>query len=173
MAYANAALASLDIRMPHVAMPKLRWPRLSQRVRALLMLGVMVSPAFLADTIGYGVERMFLTADQIEVRQVPDNTMLAKISIFHVACVNTDMPAVEQRHWAELAAQRGWPRFPEAGARCFKPDRALYGVVGLKAFSVACPAMVLSVADYRRWVAFAANHDWADYPQAGEGCVDP
>jgi hypothetical protein len=173
MAYANAALASLDIRMPHVAMPKLQWPRISRRARAFLMMGVMVSPAFLADNIGYGVERLFLTADQIAVRQVPDNTILSRVRIFHVACANTDTPAAEQERWAELAAQRGWRRYPEAGTSCFKPDRALYGIVGLKAFSVACPAMVLSVADQRRWVAFAANHGWTEYPQAGMGCVDP
>ena len=28
MAYASTALASPDIRMPHVAMPKFRWPGL-------------------------------------------------------------------------------------------------------------------------------------------------
>jgi hypothetical protein len=173
MAYASAALASPVIRMPHVAMPKLRWPRPSPRARALLMIGIMISPAFLADRIGYCVQRLFYTADQIAVRQVPDSTMLSRVSIFHVACVDTDMPAAERTHWAELAAQHGWPRYPEAGSACFKPDRNLYGIVGLKAFNVACPTMVLSVADHRRWVAYAANHGWTDYPQAGAGCVDP
>jgi hypothetical protein len=173
MAYANAALATLDIRMPHLAMPKLRWPRMSQRARALLMMGVMVSPAFLADQIGYGVERLFMTADQIAVKQVPDNTIMEKVRIFHVACAKTDAPAAEQQNWTEMAAQRGWPRYPEAGSSCFKPDKSMRGVVGLMAFSVACPTMVLSVADHRRWVAFAANHGWTEYPQAGPGCVDP
>jgi hypothetical protein len=154
-------------------MPKLRWPRLSQRARALLVMGVMVSPAFLADQIGYGVERLFMTADQIAVKQVPDNAIMEKIRVFHVACTKSDAPAAEQQRWSELAAQRGWPQYPEAGSSCFKPDKSMYGVLGLKAFSVACPRMVLSVADQRQWFAFAANHGWAEYPQAGSGCVDP
>ena len=78
-----------------------------------------------------------------------------------------------RQHWAEFAAQHGWPRYPQAGAGCFKPNRALFGVVGLKTFSVACPTMLLSVADQRRWVAYAENHGWDEYPQAGVGCVDP
>jgi hypothetical protein len=53
------------------------------------------------------------------------------------------------------------------------PDRNLHGIIGLKAFSVACPVVALSAADQRRWVAFTEGRDWAPYPQAGEGCVDP
>ncbi len=173
MAYASMALAGADVRFPQVRMPKFRWPRLSPRARAFLMMGIMVSPAFLADEIGYCVQRLFLTADQIAVKQVPDQTMLARVSIFHVACTDREIPAAEQARWAEFAVQHGWPRYPEAGPGCFKPDRNLYGIVGLKAFNVACPAMLLSMADQRRWVAFAANHEWTAYPQAGEGCVDP
>ena len=173
MAYASMALARADIRFPHVAMPKFRWPLLSRRARAFLMMGIMISPTFLADDIGYGVQRLFLTADQIDMRQVPDDTMLAKVGIFHVACTDADMPAAERARWAETAAQHGWPRYPEAGPGCFKPDRNLLGIVGLKSFNVACPTTVLSLADQRRWVAFAANHGWTEYPQAGEGCVDP
>jgi hypothetical protein len=173
MAYASTALANPDIRMPHVAMPKLRWTRLSPRARALLMMGIIISPSFLADYYGYWVQRLFLTADQIAVKQVPDDTVLRQVDIFHVACADTDMPASEQGRWAAFAAQRGWPLYPQAGPTCVNPDRALLGVVGLKAFNVACPTAVLSVADQRRWVAFAANHGWTEYPQAGDGCVDP
>jgi hypothetical protein len=154
-------------------MPKLRWPRLSRRDRALMMICVMISPSFLADPIGYGVKRLFLTADQIVEKQMPDETILQRVNIFHVACTEADMPAADQRHWAETAARQGWPRYPEAGPGCFKPERALFGVVGLKAFNVACPAMVFSVPDQRRWVAYTANRGWTDYPQAGAGCVDP
>ena len=173
MAYASTALANPDIRMPHVAMPKFRWPRLSPRARALLMMGIMISPSFLADYYGYCVQRLFLTADQIAAKQVPDDTVLRQVHIFHVACADTDMPASEQGRWAAFAAQRGWPLYPAAGPTCVNPDRALLGVVGLKTFNVACPTAVLSVADQRRWVAYAANHGWTDYPQAGDGCVDP
>lgn len=173
MAYASTALAGADIRMPHVAMPTFRWPRLSRRTRAFLMMGLMISPAFLADEIGYCIQRLFLTADQIEMRQVPDDTMLSRVSIFHVACTDANMPAAEQARWAQFSAQRGWPLYPEAGPGCFKPDRNLLGIVGLKSFNVACPTAVLSVADQRRWVAFAANRGWTDYSQAGVGCVDP
>jgi hypothetical protein len=173
MAYAGTALANPDIRIPHLAMSKFRWPRLSTRARALLMMGVMISPSFLADYYGYWVQRLFLTADQITAKQVPDGTVLRQINIFHVACADTDMPAAEQRRWATFAAQRGWPLYPAAGPTCVNPDRALLGVVGLKTFNVACPTAVLSVADQRRWVAYAANHGWTEYPQAGDGCVDP
>ena len=173
MAYANSVFAGLDIRIAHVAMPKLQRPRLSQRARALLMMGVMVSPVFLADQIGYCVQRLFMTADQIAVRQAPDSTMLSRVNLFHVACVNADAPAAERARWAKYSAQRGWPLYPQAGPECFKPDQNLYGIAGLTAFNVACPSMVLSVADQRRWAAFAANHGWTEYAQAGTGCVDP
>lgn len=173
MAYASIASAGPNIRVPHVAMPKFRWPRLSQRSRALLMIGLMISPAFLADQIGYCVERLFMTADQIAAQQVPDGTMPTELYVYHVACVDTDASAAQQARWAAFASNHGWPRYPQAGPGCFKPERALYGIVGLKAFNVACPTMTLSVADQRRWVAYAANHGWTDYAQAGVGCVDP
>jgi hypothetical protein len=137
------------------------------------MLGIMISPAFLADSIGYGVERLFLTADQIAAKQVPDATMLRQAKIFPVACADTNMSAAERARWTSFATQHSWPRYPEAGPSCFRPDRVLFGIIGLKVFSVACPTMIVSVADRRQWVAFTANHGWTDYPQAGEGCVDP
>ena len=172
MAYASTALPSPEIRIPRLARPTLRWPRLSQRGRALLMIGVMISPAFLADQMGYCVMRLFLTADQIAER-TPDESIITRVRMFPVACIDADMSAQDRAYWAASAEQHGWPSYPEAGPGCFKPDRALLGVVGLKAFNVACPTMVLSVADQRRWVAYAASHGWTDYPQAGEGCVDP
>jgi hypothetical protein len=172
MAYASTAIAGPNIRLPHMAMPKLRWLRPSRRTRALLMMGVMISPCFLADTIGYCVQRLFYTADQLAEREAPD-AMLAQIRKFDVACPATDTPAAAQENWASYAALRGWPMYPQAGARCFNPDRNLRGVIGLKVFSVACPTAVLSALDQRRWVAYAADHDWGPYPQAGAGCVDP
>jgi len=150
MAHANSIFAGLDIRLPYFAMPKLRRPRLSQRARALLMMGLMVSPVFLTDEIGYGVQRLFMTADQIAVRQAPDSTMLSRVTIFHVACVNANAPASERARWAKYSAQRGWPLYPQAGVDCFQPDQNLYGIAGLTAFNVACPSTVLSVADHRR-----------------------
>ena len=168
----SAVIASREIRMPSVAMPSFRLPRLSQKTRALLMMGIMVSPCFLSDAIGYCVQRFFYTADEIAERQAPDR-ILANIRIFQVACPATDMPAAEQRLWAAEAAQHGWALYPEAGTGCFKAGRNLLGVAGLKVFSVACPVMVLSPTDQRRWVTYSANHGWAPYPQAGEGCVDP
>jgi hypothetical protein len=172
MVHASTVMASPAIRMPSVAMPKLRWPLLSPRARALLMMAVMASPCVLCDAIGYCVQRLAYTSDEIADRRAPDR-ILAQISIFQVACPSTDMPAGEQRRWAAEAAQHGWPLYREAGAGCFKSGRNLLGVVGLKVFSVACPVMALSPADQRRWVAFSANHGWTAYPQAGEGCVDP
>ncbi len=173
MAYAGTASASPDIRMPYVAVPKFRWPRSSRRARAFLMMGVMISPMFLADDIGWCIKRLFLTADQIAAKQAPDDAMPTQVFVFHVACIDADTPAAQQSRWAEYAAQHGWPLYPQAGAGCFKSDRALFGVVGLKMFNVACPTMVLSMADQRRWVAYAANHGWTEYAQAGVGCVDP
>ena len=173
MAYAGTASASPDVRVPHMPLPKLRWPHLPKRARALLMMGLMISPTFLSDDIGYGIERLFMTADQIAAKQLPDDRFPAQIYVFHVACPAPDMQAAELNTWADFAARQGWPRYPQAGPSCFKPDHALYGVVGLKAFNVACPELALSVADQRRWVAYAANHGWTDYKQAGVGCVDP
>jgi len=172
MTYASTVVTNPDIGMPSLAMPKLRWPRLSQRTRALLMMGIMVSPCFLSDAIGYCVQRFFYTADEIADRQAPDR-ILANIRIFQVSCPATDIPAAEQPLWAAEAAQHGWAPYPEAGTGCFKPGRNLLGVAGLKVFSVACPVMAFSATDQRRWVAYSANHGWAPYPQAGEGCVDP
>ncbi len=172
MTYASTA-ANSHLSLPPVAVPKFRWPYLSRQFRALLMIGLMISPAFLADDIGYCVQRLFMTADQIAAQQVPDGTMPTDIYVFHVACTDTDAPSMQLERWAEFAANHGWPRYPQAGPGCFKPERALYGIVGLKAFNVACPTMVLSVADQRRWVAYARNHGWTDYAQAGVGCVDP
>jgi len=173
MAYAGTASASAAIRMAHVAMPGIRWPGSSRRARAFLMIGIMVSPCFLADDIGYGVKRLFLTADQIAARQTPPDTVPTEISVFHVACIDADAPAAQQQRWADVAAQQGWPRYPDAGPTCFRPHQALFGVVGLKTFNVACPTMVLSVADRQRWSEYATKHGWNDYPQAGLDCVDP
>ncbi len=116
--------------------------------------------------------RPFLTADEIAGRQTPE-AILTHLRIVNVACPAPNMPAAEQDRWAAYATQRAWPLYPEVGAACFKPDRSLRGVIGLKAFSVACPVIALSAADQRRWVAYAADHDWGPYPQAGAGCVDP
>lgn len=173
MAYAGTASPAPTIRIPHLAMPKVRLPRPSRRARALMMMGLMISPAFLADQIGYCVQRLFMTADQIAAQQVPMGEMMSRMNVFHVACVDSQASAADQQRWADVAARNGWPRYPEGGSTCFLPDRNLYGIAGLTAFNVACPTMVLSVADQRRWVAFAANHEWTDYAQAGPGCVDP
>ncbi len=172
MAYASTALAGPNIRIPHPTMPKFRWLRLSPRARALRMIGIMISPCFRADTIGYCVQRLFYTTDQMAERAAPD-TMLSQIHKFDVACPAMDLPTAAQERWAGYAAQQGWPMYPQAGVRCFNPDRNLRGVVGLKVFMVACPTVVLSALDQRRWVAYAADHDWDPYPQAGAGCVDP
>jgi hypothetical protein len=168
MAYASNVLPNPALAVPYGSLPKLRLPRVSPRVRALLMMSIMCSPAFLSDSIGYCVRRMFYTADQIAGMRLPDDTLLAHISIFHVAC-----GAGTTGQWAELAAQNGWPMYPQAGPTCFRPDRNLLGLVGLKTFNVACPAMVFTVADQRRWAAYSADHGWTDYSQAGAGCVDP
>ncbi|HTW71239.1 MAG TPA: hypothetical protein VME47_15235 [Acetobacteraceae bacterium] len=172
MAYANTAIASPGIRVPHVTLPNLRWLRLSRRTRALLMMGVMISPCFLSDAIGYCVQRLFLTADQIAAREAPD-AMLAQISKVDVACPGKEMSAEEQGRWAAYAAQQGWSFYPQAGPGCFKPDRNLRGVLALKVFSVACPTTALSALDERRWIAYAADHGWDAYPRAGTDCVDP
>lgn len=173
MAYASTNSVGVSIRVPRGRMPKIRWPMLSARTRALLMMGVMVSPVFLADQFGYCVERLFMTADQIAMQQVPDSRMLSQAYIFHVACVDASAPAAERARWADAAARNGWQGYPQAGERCFRPDKNLFGIAGLTAFNVACPPLAQSVAERRRWVAFAANHGWAAYPQAGAGCVDP
>lgn len=172
MAYVSTLAAGPAIRIPHVVLPKLRWPRLSQRTRALLMMGIMFSPCVLADTIGYCVQRLFYTADQIADRESPD-TVVAKVRMFDVACPAPGVAADEQRLWADYAAQQGWPSYPQAGPGCFRPDRNLRGVLPLKVFSVACPTAVLSASDHRKWAVYAAYHSWTAYPQAGLGCVDP
>ena len=115
MAYASTNSVAVSIRVPRGRMPNFRWPRLSARARALLMMGLMVSPVFLADYIGYGVERLFMTADQIAMKQVPDSRMLSQAYIFHVACVDANAAAAERAHWADVAARNGWQGYPQAG----------------------------------------------------------
>jgi hypothetical protein len=173
MSYASQVLTRPTIRLPQIMLPKMRWPRLSPGARAVLMMGLMISPAFVSDYIGYGVERLFYTAGQIAEMRRPDDTMLSKVTIFPVACADPAAPAAEQRSWAEVAARVGWPGYPRAGETCFRPDRVLLGVVGLKTFNVACPTIVLSVADRQHWLQYAAAHGWGPYPQAGTDCVDP
>jgi hypothetical protein len=136
-------------------------------------MGLMISPAFLADYVGYGVKRLAYTADQIAEVRPPDDAILSHVAIFHVACADTATPPEEQRWWMAFAAQRGWPMYSEAGETCFRPDRGLLGIVGLKTFNVACPTLALSVADRGRWMRYAGDHGWAAYPQAGADCVDP
>jgi len=51
----------------------------------------------------------------IAAKQVPDNTVLRQVNIFHVACADTDLPAAEQRRWAAFAAQR---RIDDAPRHC-------------------------------------------------------
>ena len=172
MAHASTIMATPGIRMPSVAIPRLRWPFLSPRTRAFLMIAIMISPCFLSDTIGYWVQRAFYTANELAEREA-SRTALTQIRIFQVACPGSDMPAGERGWWAAYAAQHGWPLYPEAGAGCFKPDTNLRGVMGIMAFSVACPVMALSAAGERQWVAYTASREWAPYPQAGLGCVDP
>jgi hypothetical protein len=173
MAYADHILTNPVIRLPHITLPKLRWPHLSPRGRAILMMGVMISPAFVSDYIGYGVQRLFYTPGQIAEMRAPDDPMLARMELFHVACTDPAASAADKREWADAATRNGWPRYPQAGETCFRPDRALLGVAGLKTFNVACPTAVLSVADRQRWMRYAADHGWGPYPQAGADCVDP
>jgi hypothetical protein len=174
MAYAVQSLTNPAIRLPHIAIPKLRRPRLSPGARALLMMGLMISPAFISDYIGYGVERLFYTSGQIAEMRVPNDRMFThRMTVFHVACADPAASSADRQQWDDVAARNGWPRYPEAGATCFKPDRVLLGVVGLKTFNVACPTAVLSVADRQQWTAYTARHGWGPYPQAGADCVDP
>src|SRR5258708_9745076 len=163
MAYASQMLTSPDLRLPHITLPKLRRPHVSARARAVLVMGLMISPAYLADYIGYGIKRLSYTAGQITAMQKPDDTILAHVQIFHVACAE---PAERQR-WTDTATLNGWPMYPQARETCFPPDRVLLGVAGLKTFNVACPTLALTVADRGRWKTFAENHGWAAYPQAG------
>jgi hypothetical protein len=173
MTYASEVFASHSIHLPRLTMPKPRWPRWSPGVRAVLMMGLMISPAFLTDYVGYCIKRLSYTAGQIAEMRPPDDALLTRVTIFHVACADTTAPPAEQRWWTAFAAQRGWPMYPQAGATCFRPDQGLLGIVGLTSFNVACPAMALSVADRQRWLRYAADHKWAAYPQAGADCVDP
>ena len=69
MAYASTALANPDIQMPHVAMPKFRWPRLSPEPALLIM--IMISPSFLAAPYSYCVQRCS-SRRQVRRKQVPD-----------------------------------------------------------------------------------------------------
>jgi hypothetical protein len=172
MAYASAVTKSPIIRVPSVAMPKLQWPRLSLQGRALLMMAIMASPCFLCDAIGYCIERLSYTAEEIADRPARDS-ILAQVAIFQVACPTADSSATEQQLWAAEASKNGWPLYSEAGVGCFKSGRNLLGVVGLRVFSVACPVVALAPHDERRWIAYSANRGWSDYPQAGVGCVDP
>jgi hypothetical protein len=96
MAYASQVLPSPTIRLPHVAMPTPRWPHISPGIRALLMIGLMISPAFVCDYIGYGIKRLTYTPAQIAEMRPPDDTILAHVEIFQVACPDTATPPAEQ-----------------------------------------------------------------------------
>jgi len=176
MAYASMAGASVNIRMPHVirmlqvAIPKWRWP--SPRTRALLMIALMFSPSVLSDSIGYCVQRIFYTANELDERQAPD-AFLAKIRMFDVACPAPNASPRQQGQWASYAVEQGWPLYPAAGSGCFHPDRNLRGFAPLKVFTVACPKTVLSTVEQRHWLVYVADRKWTAYPQAGPGCVDP
>jgi hypothetical protein len=172
MAYASAAAPVPTIRLPHVAMPKLHWPRFSAGTRAWLMIALMFSPAVLSDAIGYCVQHIFYTQAQIDARESPE-ALMAKIRMFDVACPAPNTPPAEQGRWATYAAEQGWPLYPPAGPGCFHPDRNLRGIVPLKVFTVACPKTLLSALERRHWLVYAADHDWTAYQQAGDGCVDP
>ena len=172
MASAGTAIASPGISIPQVRLPKLRWPDWAPRFRTVLFVSLAISPCFLCDTIGYWVQRCFYTPEQMANRASPE-TLMSQIRIFDVACPSPDAMQADTNYWASSAAQQGWPSYPQAGEGCFNPDRNLRGVVGLKVFSVACPQALLSALDQRRWVAYAADHHWGPYPQAGAGCVDP
>jgi hypothetical protein len=165
----SASMAVASPHIPHLSIPRFHW---SPRSRALMMMVIMISPAFLCDTIGNCIERLVYTADQIAELRAPDMT-LANFHIFRVACPDAKAPAATQERWERYAAQRGWPLYLPAGPGCFNPDEDLRGALGLMAFSVACPDAVLSALDRRRWVAYAADRGWTEYPQAGAGCVDP
>ncbi len=176
MAYASHVSASPQFHFPPIGKP--RWPRLrrpllSGRARALLMMGLMISPAFLSDYIGYGIKRLTYTAAQIAEMRKPDDTMLSRVTMFPVACADPATPAAQRRAWVAVAAGDGWPRYPEAGETCFRLNRSLLGIAGLKTFTVACPTAALSVADRRHWMTYAADRGWTAYPQAGADCVDP
>ena len=150
------SLTSPTIRLPHVTLPKLRWPRLSPGARAILMMGLMISPAFVSDYIGYGVERLFYTPGQIAEMRAPDDAMLTHVE--HFSCCLCRSGSIRRRisdNGPISPTRNGWPRYPQAGETCFRPDRVLLGVVGLKTFNVACPTMVLSVADRQRWMTIS------------------
>jgi hypothetical protein len=132
------------------------------------MIGLMISPAFISDYIGYAVQRIFYTQEEMADRTA--GFILRKIDVFRVACPESDASA---SYWAVYAAQNGWQMYPTAGPSCFKPDRNLLGVAGLKSFNVACPVIALSPTEQRRWAAYSSSHGWSDYSQAGAGCVDP
>jgi hypothetical protein len=170
MAYASTAVRNPKIRIPHIAMPKWQWP--SPRTRALLMIALMFSPAVLSDSIGYCVQRIFYTSQQIDQRQSPVG-FLAKIRMFDVACPAPNAPAQETQSWGRYAAGQGWPLYLQAGVGCFRPNRNLRGVAPLKVFTVACPNAPLTASEHHHWLVYVADHKWTPYTQAGVGCVDP
>lgn len=173
MAYASAVSASPTIRIPRTGIPKLRWPFLSRRARSLFMIGLMISPAFFADEMGYAVQRLLLTEAQIAAKQAPPDAIPVPVRVFHVACSKEDASVPDRQRLAAFAVRHRWPRYPEAGPGCFISDRGLLGVAALKTFNVACPTILLSMADRRKWFTYATYHGWNDYPQAGDACVDP
>jgi len=136
------------------------------------MLALMFSPAVLSDQIGYCVQRIFYTANQLEERQ-PSDAFLAKIRMFDVACPAANASAQARGQWGRYAAEQGWPLYLRAGPGCFRPSRNLRGAAPLMVFTVACPKTLLSAVEHRRWLVYAADHKWGAYPQAGAGCVDP
>ena len=50
------------------------------------------------------------------------------------------------------------------------PDAIL---ANIRIFHVACPDTNASAAEQGRWAAYATQHGWPLYPQAGAGCFQP
>ena len=94
-------------------------------------------------------ERLFMTADQIR-RSKRRRTRCRPISTFFMSPAPRPMrPRRNRSGGRNLQRTTAGHDIPRP-VLMFQAEHALYGVVGLKAFNVACPTALLSVADQRR-----------------------
>ena len=169
MAYASAAHGTPSVRIPHMAMPKLRWPRLSREPR-VADDGRHDQPDVPCRPLSATASRAASRLTRSPRSRCP-TTRLWQVNIFHVACADTDMPAAEE------GGGRPSPRNVAGTVSQAGPNESTgpeLVVVGLKDVQRRLPCDGSQVADHGRSVAYAAE-PWLDHyrrPATGASIVN-
>ena len=166
MAYAAQILTNPVL--PHITLPKLRWPRLSPGARAILMMGLMISPAFVSDYIGYGVSGCFTRPGRSPKCGSPDDRDACRtLELFHVACAIRQHPRRISGNGLISRPGTVGPVIPQAVATCFQAGPGIARRRRTEDLQCRLSHAVLSVADRRRWMDIAAGHGWGHTRRPG------